>query len=553
MQFSEASRLHRAVAPIRLTQATSLALAYAGIATFYLVSRITLLPRFPPFIDETTFATWVQRGYTHPAERLLSVSAGREPLFIWLGMFGMKAGFDPITALRVVSLLAGIVTILFTALIAVRLGGRRMGVTAAAIYAILPFVFVHDVIGIMDPLVTAITAVALYLQLRLAEEQRLDLALLLGLTFAAGVLTKQTADIAIVLIPLGLLLFRWHRPERSRRVAAWAVAMILAVGMARLAYFILSLNPDYYRLGQIRATLGQHRPIHDVVHHSWSALSANVPGLLRAYEGYLTWPFIALLVAGIGFGWRSQRRLTIVLLAWAAAPFVFAAFLSLLAFPRYLLSSLPPLVALASLGAVRGGALLAARLPKLSVPRIVVFAAVTLALASPALAFDARVELDPNRTRYPGLDDVQYARGWPSGNGWVAFIGELQHLAPHGVTVAVASFVTFSNVVDLRLPEADGYFFVPADSAAGRHAPFLVQSQIPATDRGDGSLREIWRYDRPRGGPPVILFARGFRVNGRFEATPNDVRAALGLSTPAFDRWLRRHPRIEAWAKAQPA
>jgi len=302
MQVSEGRPAYRAVVPVRLTEATSIALAYGAIAAFYLASRITLLPRFPPFIDETTFATWVQRGYTHPAERLMSVSAGREPLFIWLGMFGMKAGFDPITALRVVSLIAGIVTMLFTDLSAARIGGCRVAVTAGAFYAILPFVFVHDVVGIMDPLVTAITAIALYLQLRLAEEQRLDLALLLGLALAAGVLTKQTADISILLIPLGLLLFPWHLPTRVRRLVQWTGAMILAVGMARLAYLVLALNPDYYRLAQIRETLGQHRPIHDVVHHPWTALSANGPGLLRAYEGYLTWPFIALLVVGIVLG-----------------------------------------------------------------------------------------------------------------------------------------------------------------------------------------------------------------------------------------------------------
>jgi hypothetical protein len=526
--------------------------AYGAIGVFYVVSRLALLPRFPPFIDETTFATWLERGYWHPADRLISVSFGREPLFIWLGMMGMKLGFDPITSLRLVSFVAGLVTITFTALVAARLGGPRVAVTAAALYALLPFTFVYDVLGLMDPLVTALTAAALYLQLRLAREQRLDLALLLGMTFAAGVLTKATAEITILLAPVSLLLFPWSEPRRWQRLGRWVAAVALAVVMARFAYQILSLNPDYYRFAEIKRQVGQTNELHDVLHHPWTFVSRNTPDFLRAYAGYLTWPLIALLAFGAWVAVRAQRRLTIVLLVWAVAPLVAASLLALFAAPRYLLGSVPPILALLALGLVRLVELILARFPSARAHRASVAAAVFVAAAVAAVAFDLRVQLDPNRARYPAVDDVQFACGWPAGNGWVAFMDELRQLAPNGVNVAVASFRTFSDSVRLRMPASQGYQFVDAASPAGRVAPFLVESEDPPLDRGYGDLRPAWQYVRPRGGPPVTLYVRGFWTRAGFAADPDRLRDLLGLSPPEFDQWLARHPRQRAWRDAQP-
>jgi len=322
--------------------------------------------------------------------------------------------------------------------------------------------------------------------------------------------------------------------------------------MARLSYFLMALNPDYYRLAEIRSGLGQRHTLHEFLQHPWSIVSRNGRGLISAYVGYFTWPFVVLLAAGIVLAARTHRRLSLVLLLWAVVPFVSVVPFAELPFPRYLLSSVPPLVAFLALGVVRAADALAARLPRWGAGRVLVVAGAALAVAAPALAFDARVEHDPNRTKYPAWDDAQYASGWPSGNGWVAFIHEMQRRTPEGATVAVGSYVTFSNIVPLRLPPSDGYAFVDAVSPEGRSAPFLVESQIPPTDRGFGELRRVWAYPRPRGGPAVVLYVRGFRTGGRFAATPEELRTILGLSSDAFSRWLARHPQVRAWRDSQP-
>jgi hypothetical protein len=204
--------------------------------------------------------------------------------------------------------------------------------------------------------------------------------------------------------------------------------------------------------------------------------------------------------------------LAIVLLLWAVAPFVGASLFAVFAAPRYLLSSVPPLVVIAALGLVRLVELVFARVPAARTHRASAAAAIVAVAAGAALAFDTRVELDPSRTQYPAVDDVQFACGWPSGGGWVAFIDRLRQLAPNGAVVAFASGRTFSNVVTLRMPESDGYRFVDASSPEGRVAPFVVVSEDPLLDQGQGELRPIWQYVRPRGGPPVTLYARGSQV-----------------------------------------
>src|SRR3954447_10030063 len=103
----------------------------------------------------------------------------------------------------------------------------------------------------------------------------------------------------------------------------------------------------------------------------------------------------------------------------------------------------------------------------------------------------------------------------------------------------------------LRTPESQGYHFVDSKSPAGRVAPFMVESEDPPLARGYGDLRPAWQYVRPRSGPPVTLYVRGFWMPAGFPADPDRLRDLLRLSAHEFDEWLARHPRQRAWRDAQ--
>ena len=127
-------------------------LGFAGALALFLALRLLLLWRFPPFYDEVLYAALSTTGAADPAQRFISMTIGYAPLLTWGGMVGIWAGLAPLTAVRVISLLSGLTTFTLTGLIGRELGGIRTALVACTLVAITPFLVVHDVIGIYDPL-----------------------------------------------------------------------------------------------------------------------------------------------------------------------------------------------------------------------------------------------------------------------------------------------------------------------------------------------------------------------------------------------------------------
>jgi 4-amino-4-deoxy-L-arabinose transferase-like glycosyltransferase len=208
--------------------------AAAGAVGLYALTRGLRVALFPPFVDEGIYARWTQTVHDDPHQRFVALANGKEPLLTWAGAAVMDTGAGPLLAQRIVSTVAGLVTMLAVALIARELAGRRAALLAALLYAAIPFFVVHDGIGIMEPLLAAATTAALYLQIRLAREPRLATGLVLGVALAAALLTKASAVYALLLLPAGLLVLDRERDGLGRRVGSWLAANVVALAAAGL-------------------------------------------------------------------------------------------------------------------------------------------------------------------------------------------------------------------------------------------------------------------------------------------------------------------------------
>ncbi len=199
-----------------------MALACAGIAAAYLITRIVFAARFPYFLDEGTYAVFAYDGSRSLDGLFSSYSIAREPLMFWLAIPWVKVGFNPLDAVRIVSIGAGLLTAGAVGLLARRLDGTAAGLSAAALCVVLPFFVVHDGIGIIEPLVTLVMAAALLVQIELARRPDLRLATLLGLVLAAGVLTKENTRPALALLPAEPAVLRLveHRSQPAARGVA---------------------------------------------------------------------------------------------------------------------------------------------------------------------------------------------------------------------------------------------------------------------------------------------------------------------------------------------
>jgi 4-amino-4-deoxy-L-arabinose transferase-like glycosyltransferase len=392
---------------------TALALI-AGAA--FLATRLALVWRFPPFWDEAYYATWALDVFHHPRHPLRSLDFGKEPLLTWLGLVPLTAGAGPLTALREVSVFAGLVSMVAVGLLARELAGTWAGIAAGLVYASLPFFVVHESLGLMEPLLGATLTVAVLLQVRMARRPRPALGIGVGAAIGAALLTKGTGLMAVAALPASLLCFDWAAAERRQRLVRWAGCAVLAVAIAAAAYLILFASPAYHRLAEVRPE--SLRTLHDGFAHPQRWWNIGWPNTWHALELYFTKPLLLLAAVGFCLALIARRAgLAILLAGWIAVSVVLMVLLSKTPYPRYLAVAMAFLAVLAGTGLA--GLVSLAR--AFAAERAWIAPVAALALAAtliPAARFDARVIDHPGTFRYPTIDYEQFVWGAYSGTGW---------------------------------------------------------------------------------------------------------------------------------------
>jgi 4-amino-4-deoxy-L-arabinose transferase-like glycosyltransferase len=522
-----------------------IALLGTGLVGLFAVTRLALLWRFPPFTDEALYAQWAWQGYQVPEDRFLALATGKEPLLPWAAMGWIRLGAGPITAVRLVSVAAGLVTVVLVALIARELRGNRAAWAAASLAVVLPFFVVGDAIGIYDALAAAVVAAALLLQLRLARRPTLGEALLLGLVLAAGALTKSTTNVAIALLPLGALVFDWRREGRVSRLTRWIGSLALALLVGAVGASVMRLSQFYDDFQAAQAP--DATPVHsfgDGVRHLGTWLGRNLSPYLETLVGYITLPLLGLAVVGAVAAWRERPRPTVVVAVWALVPIAGAIVLADVAHARYLLTAAPLLVVFAGIGLVD----VVDRLRGRYGPGVVAAAVALLLL--PAVVFDARVLADPAQASYPAYDDREYATSWAGGAPWPPLAAELRRRIGGGPAL-VALGEHHPIALELLLLDVPRITFVRLDDPRAPAARFAVQNDQPLPPP-PGALRrrEVWSYQRPRGGDRAVLYEVGVEAAGRFSPTPQGLRSVLGLPDDEFDAFTAARPEVRRWYQA---
>jgi 4-amino-4-deoxy-L-arabinose transferase-like glycosyltransferase len=489
--------------------------ALGALVVVYLATRLWFISAFPYFSDEGLYAGYAYQG-AHSTDKLfVSFTIGREPLFAWLAIPWIKLGANPLIAVRLVSVGAGLLTVGVVGLLGHQVGGRATGLVAAALCVVLPFFVVHDGIGIYEPLVTLIMASALSIQIQLARRPSLRWGGLLGLVLAAGALTKENTLPALALLPLSLLCFDWSQPEVRRRFVVWIEAVAIACA-AFVAAKLLMRSSGYYadyvtahKTGAVEA-----RTLHEVltdpfgptVHGAWAVIR-------RPVFDYVTPPLIVAGAVGTIVLGRRSPRLVALLLAWIAVPFAAALLFATFPFPRHVMYVLPPAIVLVAYAAVVGTHWARRALPTRSaVAACTVVAALALA---PAALFDARVLAHPDTAHYPGRDDGQYVTGYAAGPIWPDVADTLRTLGGGHRRIVVMTPWGSPDILRFLLNDDQRYAFVWSVRPPARRADYAIREAIPpfpdpAADQimARSHFVLIRRYSRPRSESDVELYAR---------------------------------------------
>lgn len=393
-------------------------LLVAGLILLYFVTRFYHILSLPIFTDEAIYIRWSQIAKQDASWRFISLTDGKQPMYVWLAMLSLRFIHDPLLAGRVVSVFAGFFSAIGMFFLASEIfKNKKIGYIASLLYIIFPFALVYDRMAMYDSLVSMFIMWSLYFEVLLVRHIRLDLALILGMIIGGGMLTKMNDAFALAYLPCSLLLFNFSGKKRKEKLLQWVMYAFTAGVLAFLIYSILRLSPFYYIIDQKTATFVY--PLKEWLQHPFTYFGSNLSGLVSWLTGYVTVPFLLLIGASFLTGAKQTREKLFLLIAFAG-PFFYLTFFGRTIYPRFILFMTIPLLVLAAYALYS---------MEIFTKKLWVRIAVFIAFLTMFVVNDFLIITNFANARIPKADLGQYITGWPSGVGVKETVQYLQEQA----------------------------------------------------------------------------------------------------------------------------
>ncbi|MBI3980835.1 glycosyltransferase family 39 protein [Candidatus Microgenomates bacterium] len=373
----------------------------------YLFTRLVNLTALPIFTDEAIYLRWAQIAKNDANWRFISLTDGKQPLFVWLSMVAMKVIDDPLFAGRLVSVLTGLIGMISIYLLSKELFKREIiAWFSVLLFLLSPFSLFYQRLALMDGLLGSVVLLTLYLEVLLVRTLRLDVAMLLGMAMGASILTKTSGFFTLYLLPFSLLLFDFQQKTKSKKFLLWIALVVISAVMSQIIYSVLRLSPLFHMIAQKDTTFVY--PVREWLTHPFTFFVGNFRGLFEWLILYSTWPVIILLILALFFSFRRYFRERWLLFVWFAFPFLLLALFGKVLYPRFIAFMVLPLLILASsffweiTQKIRSFKFLTV---------------LTFFLVLPLIIFDYQILFDITHAPLTTIDRGQYVNDWPAGWG----------------------------------------------------------------------------------------------------------------------------------------
>ena len=379
-----------------------------GIILLFAVTRLYNLLAVPIFTDEAIYIRWTQIFIADKHQFFISLTDGKQPLFIWLGYPLVRFLHDPLLGLRLVSVIAGLCSLIGIYFLTKELfKNKKTAYVAALVYIIYPFSLVYDKLALYDSLLATFAIWSLYAEVLLVRRRKFGIALLTGGIFAGGMLTKSSSFFFLYLLPFSLLLFDFKEKLWKKNLMKWVAFAVVAVALAVMCYSVLRLSPNYHYIADKNYLFVD--PPKVWIKHPFLHASSNLRFLTEDLISYATWPLLMLSITSF-FLDRKFLREKLLLIVWFAAPFSALVLLGspVFLFPRYILFMTMPLLVLAAFAI--------AAIYRLIKPKYI-GVAITAALLLPIAYKDYFILFDFPKAPIAKLDREQLIAGYASGVG----------------------------------------------------------------------------------------------------------------------------------------
>ncbi len=381
----------------------------------YFVLRLIFLDRLPIFTDEAIYVRWAQTALNDASWRFISLTDGKQPMYVWIAMVFMKFVQDPLIAGRLISVLTGFLTMLGLFFLTYELFKNKItAFLASALYLFYPFAQVLDRMALYDSMVAAFYVWALYFSVLLVRKIRLDLALILGFIIGGGVLTKSSNFFSIYLLPFLLILFDFKQKHFKNNILKLVALVLVSAGIGYGFYGVLRLSPLYEMITTKNATFVY--PFSEWMLHPFLYFNSNLSGLTSWLIQYLTPAYLILILLAILFINKFFKE-KIVLLLYFVLPFLALALFGKLIYPRFIFLMSLMLLPLAAWSLN----FLFEKTEKLFAKNITYARIAQLVLLLIVVAYPAFVSIifaaDPLKAPIADRDREQYINGWAAGWG----------------------------------------------------------------------------------------------------------------------------------------
>ncbi len=178
-----------------------------SLSVVYLLTRLINLTKLPIFNDEAIYLDWGWKSLHTSAGLFYSLYDAKPPFLIWIfGIFESVIN-SPLFMGRLVSVLAGALTLVGIYKVAKSLEGTKVAILSSAFYIAIPLFALYDRQALMESAITATGVWSFYFLLQTLESKKDKYLIYLGLTLGIGVFIKLQALVFIVSIIL-ILVFR---------------------------------------------------------------------------------------------------------------------------------------------------------------------------------------------------------------------------------------------------------------------------------------------------------------------------------------------------------
>jgi len=352
-------------------------MGFIGLITLFLLTRLPNLLILPIFADEAIYIRWAQ--LINQGKIFIPLSDGKTPLFMWLLAPLLRLGADPLLTGRILSVTAGLVTVMGIYFLAKKLFDQPTALWAAGLAVFQPFLLFYDRMSLTDGLLTALVVWSLYFSLIISN------GIILGIVAGAVLLTKPSGLLFLI---MNLLFIK------AKKVKPGVVAALIAFGL----YNLLRLSDSFPLISSRSADYLRSRQ--EVISGIWQYYLSTGKVFLSWLVSYLSWPVIILILLSLLLAVRKKIKAVVLLFFWALIPLLIQIGIGKIIYPRYLLPLVPVLLIILAWSI-----------------RQFKFGWLLILFFIPWLKFDWYLLANPARAPLDPWEQNQYLKEWSAGYG----------------------------------------------------------------------------------------------------------------------------------------